>query len=351
MEPIRFATSSDGTRLAYAVTGSGTPLIKAPNWITHLEHDRGFWGHWVDALSARHTFVRFDQRGCGLSDREPAEISFDAWVRDLEAVADAAGYERFGLLGISQGAAIAIAYAARHAERVTHLVLYGGYVRGKALREMPSQQRELHATLGKLIELGWGGSDPSFRQVFAAQFMPGASPERSRAFNDMMRVSATPEVALRIYNAVGDIDVRDKAPRVSTPALVAHAREDRRVPFEEGRALAAMLPNSHFVPLDSPNHLLTAEEPAWHALLAAIDAFTADSRVPEGRFAALTARERDVLDAVAQGLDNAQIAARLGMSEKTVRNHLTAILPKLGAETRAQAIVQAREAGFGRRPR
>jgi pimeloyl-ACP methyl ester carboxylesterase/DNA-binding CsgD family transcriptional regulator len=351
MAPIRFAQNSDGTRLAYAVTGSGTPLIKAPNWITHLEHDQGFWGHWVDALSARHTFVRFDQRGCGLSDRAPAEISFDAWVRDLGTVADAVGHERFGLLGISQGAAIAIAYAERHPGRVTHLVLYGGYSRGKSLREMPAQQRELNATLGKLIELGWGSSEPSFRQVFATQFMPGGSPEQLRAFNEMMRVSATPEVALRIYYAAGDVDVRASAPRVSSPALVAHARGDVRVPFEEGRALAALLPNSRFVPLDSPNHLLTAEEPAWATLLSAIDEFTFASHAPQGRFATLTTREREVLNAVAQGLDNAQIAARLGISEKTVRNHLTAILPKLGAETRAQAIIEARDAGFGRRPR
>jgi DNA-binding NarL/FixJ family response regulator len=184
--------------------------------------------------------------------------------------------------------------------------------------------------------------------VFAAQIMPRASQEQARAFNEMMRVSASPSMALRIYNVVAGIDIHDQAPRVECPALVAHARDDARVPFEEGRALAALLPHSRFVTLDSPNHLLTADESAWPALLAAIDTFTSDSHVPEGRFAALTAREREVLDGVAQGLDNAQIAARLGMSEKTVRNHITPILAKLGAETRAQAIVQARDAGFGR---
>ena len=347
-QQIRFCTGSDGVQLAYAVSGTGPPLLRAPHWITHLEHDTAVWGHLLEALSRRFTLVRFDQRGCGLSDRNVSEISFEAWVRDVEAVAEAARLERFTLLGVSQGAAIAVAYAARHPERVSNLILYGGYTKGWAVRDSTSQERDKHGTLGKLIELGWSGRDASLRQVFTMQFIPGARLEQVRAFNELMHQSAPAETALRIYHAFGAIDVRAEAPLVRCPTLVAHSTRDLRVPFEEGRMLAGLVPGARFVPLESENHLLLADEPALRGFLDAIDDFLPRGKGAAAAFEALTGREQAILEHVAQGLDNAQIAARLELSEKTVRNYLVAILDKLQVETRAQAIVRAREAGLGR---
>jgi pimeloyl-ACP methyl ester carboxylesterase/DNA-binding CsgD family transcriptional regulator len=347
-QQIRFCTSNDGVRLAYAVSGTGPPLLRAPHWITHLEHDAAVWGHLLEALGRRFTLVRFDQRGCGLSDRNVAEISFEAWVRDLETVADAAGLERFAVLGVSQGAAIAVAYAARHPERASHLILYGGYGQGWASRDQTAREREKHDALAKLIELGWSGRDTSLRQVFTMQFIPGARMEQVRAFNELMRMSAPSETALRIYQAVGAIDVCAEAPRVRCPTLVMHSTGDLRVPFEQGRVLAGLIPGARFVPLESENHLLLADEPALRAFLEAVDEFLPRAKGGAAVFEGLTQREQAVLEHVAQGLDNAQIAARLELSEKTVRNYLVAILDKLQVETRAQAIVRAREAGLGK---
>jgi pimeloyl-ACP methyl ester carboxylesterase/DNA-binding CsgD family transcriptional regulator len=268
-------------------------------------------------------------------------------VRDVESVADAAGLGRFALLGVSQGASIAVAYAARHPERVSHLILYGGYAQGWAIRDLTAHEREKLATLGKLIELGWTGKDPSLRQVFALQFIPGAGTQQARAFSELMSLSASSETALRIYHAFGALDVREEAARVSCPTLVMHSTRDLRVPFEQGRILAGLIPGARFLPLDSENHLLLADEPALRKFLEAVDELVPPERAAAA-FKALTAREQAILEHVAQGLDNAQIAARLELSEKTVRNYLVAILDKLQVETRAQAIVRAREAGLGR---
>jgi pimeloyl-ACP methyl ester carboxylesterase/DNA-binding CsgD family transcriptional regulator len=349
-QQIRFCTSRDGVRLAFAVTGNGIPLLRAPHWITHLEHDQGVWGHLYDELAHRFSLVRFDQRGCGLSDRTELQISFEAWVNDLEDVADAARLERFAILGVSQGAAIAVAYAARHPERVTHLILYGGYANGWANRDLSPHDREKLSTLGKLIELGWSGWDASLRQVFTMQLMPGANAEQARALNELMHLSASTETAMRIYHAFNALDVRAEAALLRCPTLVMHATGDARVPFEDGRVLASLIPGARFVPLDSNNHLLLKGERALARFLDALDEF-----IPRGRiaiaFAGLTPREHAVLEHVAQGLDNAQTAARMELSEKTIRNYLVAIFDKLQVETRAQAIVRAREAGLGRAAR
>jgi pimeloyl-ACP methyl ester carboxylesterase/DNA-binding CsgD family transcriptional regulator len=348
---VRFCVTGDGVRIAYAISGSGPPLVRAPHWFTHLEHD---WTNpamrpWVEDLSKRYTLLRFDQRGTGLSDREVPEITIEKQVSDFETVVDAAGYERFGILGLSQGAAFAVAYAARHPERVTHLILCGGFVRGWGMRGYPAEQIERRATQVKLIELGWGTDDPSFRQVFSSQFMPDAPIEAIRAFNDFQPRTSSAQVAARIFSANGQIDFQDEARRVRAPTLVLHGRGDLRIPHDEGRIAAGLIPGACFRTLETRNHLMMQDEPAWRELIAALEAFYAPGRKSSSNaFPSLTAREREIVDLIAAGLDNAQIAARLELSEKTVRNNITHIFDKLQVENRAQAIVLARDAGLGR---
>jgi pimeloyl-ACP methyl ester carboxylesterase/DNA-binding CsgD family transcriptional regulator len=335
-------------RLAYAATGSGPPLVKAANWLSHIEHDwqSPIWRHWIDGLSRCHTYIRYDTRGCGLSDREPPEISLEAWVRDLEAVVDAAGLERFPLLGISQGGPVAVSYAVRHPERVSHLVLYGAFPRGRLRRGLGQAAVEEVLLMNRIIELYWGTSNAAFRKVFANQFMPGAPAELMDAFDELQRQSASSADARRALETSAQVDVTDLAPRVACPTLVMHGRQDGRVAFDQGEVFASLIPGARFVPLESRNHILMAGEPAWARFLAEIEAFLPRGGA-EPAFAALTARERDVLEQLARGLDNHQIAARLELSEKTVRNHVSSVLAKLAVESRAQAIVRAREAGFG----
>lgn len=346
-QTLRFCTSFDGVRLAYATLGRGPPLLKAPNWLSHLEYEwkSPIWRHWVQGLSRRNTFVRYDARGCGLSDRNPADVSFECSVRDLEAVADAAKLERFSLLGISGGGPIAIEYANRHPERVSQLILYGTYARGKLRRGGGQAALDEAMLVTKLVELGWGNRNRAFRQVFATQFLPDGTSELYDAFDELQRESSTGSDALRMMHVTADIDVTARAAAIRCPTLILHATEDVRIPFEEGRILASLIPESRFVPLESNNHILLEGEPAWRRFLDEVDEFLA----PHGRgtFGTLTARERELLEYLARGLDNHQIAAHVGLSEKTVRNHVSAILGKVGVESRAQAIVAAREAGFG----
>lgn len=347
-QKIRFCSSFDGVQLAYATVGSGPPLVKAANWLSHIEFDWAspIWRHWIEALSRRYAFLRYDTRGCGLSDRAPPEISFESWVRDLEAVVDAMKLDRFPLLGISQGGAIAVAYAVRHPERVSHLVLYGAFARGRLHRGSGQAGIDEILLMSKLFELGWGTDNRSFRQVFANQFLPGGSLELIEAYDELQRQSATAADAVRILQTSSQIDVTAIAPRVQCPTLVMHGRDDARVPFEEGRLFASLIPGARFVPLASRNHVLLEDEPAWEQFLEEIDAF-----LPAGQataaFAELTARERELLQFLARGLDNHQIAAHLALSEKTVRNMVSSVFAKLDVESRAQAIVKAREAGFG----
>jgi pimeloyl-ACP methyl ester carboxylesterase/DNA-binding CsgD family transcriptional regulator len=351
-QQIRFARSHDGVRLAWARSGSGPPLIKAATWLSHLEYDweSPIWSHLLAALSAQHTLVRYDERGCGLSDWAVHDLSFDSWLRDLETVADATGERRFGLLGISQGASIAIAYAVRHPERVSHLVLHGGYARGRLVRSDTPQEREEVETMTKLAELGWGKADPSFRQFFTTQFIPGGTPQQHQWFNELERISTSPANAARFMREFARIDVAALLPRVQCPTLVLHSQRDVRQPLEEGRLLATGIPGARFVPIDSGNHLLLADEPGWQRWIGEVRGFLApDVAAAAGPvFASLTMRQLELLELIAQGRDNAQIAATLGLSEKTVRNHITGIFAKLEVENRSQAIVRARDSGFGK---
>lgn len=352
-QQIRFARSHDGVRLAYAASGRGLPLVKAATWLSHLEYDweSPVWRHVLQALSERYHLLRYDERGCGLSDWRVPELSFESWLRDLETVVDAAGHERFALLGISQGASIAIAYAVRHPERVTQLVLHGGYARGRLVRSRSAQDAEEAEMMARLAEIGWGKTDPSFRQFFTTQFVPGGTPQQHEWFNELQRISSSPTNAANFMRAFNTIDVTALLPQVRCPTLVLHCTHDARVPFEEGRLLATTIPGAQFVPIESRNHLLL-DEPGWQRALAAIDAFLPQPHAPEGadgRIAALSPRLLGLLDLMAQGRDNAQIAAVLGLSEKTVRNHITALFDRLEVANRAQAIVLARENGLGQR--
>lgn len=350
-QQIRFCTAHDGARIAYATSGHGPPLVKAANWLSHLEFDVGspVWSHLLTELSRDHTLIRYDERGCGLSDRDVADLSFDAWLRDLEGVVDAAKVETFPLLGISQGASIAIAYAILHPQRVSHLILHGGYARGRLKRNPTPQQREQAELMNRLAEMGWGQHNPAFRQFFTTQFIPGGTAEQHRWFNELERVSTSPANAARFMREFNEIDVIDLLPLVSCPTLVLHSRRDVRVPFDEGRAIAGLIPGARFVPLESDNHLLLEGEPAWRRWIEEVRAFLpAVIAVTGTPFSGLTPRERDLLELIAQGRDNAQIAATLSLSEKTVRNHITRIFSKLEVENRPQAIVMARKAGFGK---
>jgi pimeloyl-ACP methyl ester carboxylesterase/DNA-binding CsgD family transcriptional regulator len=351
-QTIRFCSSSDGVRLAYAVTGTGPLIIKAATWLSHLEHDwrSPVWSHVLEAMSERASFVRYDERGCGLSDWNVDDLSFERWLADLDAVVAALGATRFVLLGISQGAPIAIAYAVRYPERVSHLILHGGYARGRLVRARTPQQVEEAETMAKLAELGWGKSNPAFRQFFTTQFIPGGTPEQHHWFNELERLSTSPENAARFMREFNIINVVDLLPRVACPTLVLHSRHDARVPFEEGRLIAGGIPGAQFVPIDSRNHLVLADEPGWAQWIGAVRAFLPAPAPAHPLVDRLTPRQRELLELLAQGRDNAQIAAVLGLSEKTVRNHVTAIFDVLQVDNRAQAIVLAREAGFGRRP-
>jgi pimeloyl-ACP methyl ester carboxylesterase/DNA-binding CsgD family transcriptional regulator len=353
-QTIRFLKTADGVRLAYAVSGSGPPLVKAANWLSHLEFDwhSPVWRHWFGYLSRGRQLVRYDSRGCGLSDWNVADLALTQQVADLEAVVDAAGLQRFPLLGISQGGAICIEYAARHPERVSHLVLYGAFARGNARRDEESARQA--AALVELVRLGWAQENPAFRKLFASLFIPDANEEQVRWFSDLMRTTTRPEIAGRILEAIAQFDVHDRLAQVRCPALVVHARGDGRVPFEEGRDLATGIAGAKFVVLESRNHILIESEPAWARFRQVVDEFLGadgasagdSSATPEG-LEDLTRREADILRLVAQGLSNNNIAARLFISEKTVRNHLTSIFDKLGVDSRARAIVFARNHGLG----
>ena len=347
---IHFCRSHDGVQLAYCASGRGPPLIKAATWLSHLQHDgqSPVWRHLLQALGERHKLLRYDERGCGLSDRDVEGFGVEAWVADLEAVADCAGAERFALLGISQGAPIAIAYAVRHPERVTHLVLHGGYARGRLVRATSASEAEEAETMAKLAELGWGKSDAAFRQFFTSQFIPGGTQEQQHWFNELESLSTSGANAARFMRAFNTIDVTALLPQVRCPTLVLHSRHDARVPFAEGRLIAGAIPGAAFVPIESRNHLLLADEPGWTQWITAVRAFLPGSTTGNQVIDTLTPRQRELLELMAQGRDNAQIAATLGLAEKTVRNHISAVFAGLQVESRAQAIVLAREAGLGR---
>jgi pimeloyl-ACP methyl ester carboxylesterase/DNA-binding winged helix-turn-helix (wHTH) protein len=280
VQEIRFATAGDGTRLAYATSGAGTPLVKAANWLSHLAYDweSPVWRHWLAELSRRFHLVRYDERGCGLSDWDIGQFSFDDWVDDLETVVDAAGLDRFPLLGISQGGPVAIAYAVRHPERVTQLVLLGSFAQGRRKSARTPDELALAEARVEIVRLGWGRPDPTYRQIFVARFLPEATQEQWRSFDELQRRSTSPDNACRFVDEFANIDVTSLAPKLTVPTLIMCSRREPDNRFEQSRLLAALIPRSRLVPLDSSNHLLPERDPAWQHFLAEIDRFLPGSR-------------------------------------------------------------------------
>jgi pimeloyl-ACP methyl ester carboxylesterase/DNA-binding winged helix-turn-helix (wHTH) protein len=274
-QDIRFCHATDGTRLAYATVGSGPPFVRAAHWITHLAYDwqSPVWRHWLVGLAKHHTFIRYDERGCGMSDHDVQVFSLDAWVQDLEAVVDDLALDRFPLLGVSQGGAVAVAYAARHPDRVSKLVLFGAYPQGRLRRAVTDEDRREAALQLEMVRLGWGRDDPGFRRFFTSSFIPDAPPELWDSFAEMLRRTSSAENAARLLHSWHEIDVVEEAKRVTAPTLVLHSMDEIRVPAEQARRLAALIPGARFVPLESRNHLLVPDEPAWPEFLREVDAF------------------------------------------------------------------------------
>ena len=273
-QTVRYCFAPDRVRIAYACTGNGPPLVKAANWLNHLELDWSgpVWGRLFSLLSQRHLFIRYDERGNGLSDWEVEDLSFDAFVRDLETVVDSLGLARFPLLGISQGCAVGIEYAARHPERVSHLILLGGYAAGWRHTASPAEaeQREAVITLAKA---GWGQDNPVYRQIFSQTFMPSATHEELDWFNDFQRQTASPANALRFLEAFSRIDVRHRLRDVRCPTLVLHARDDQRIPITHGIELASTIPGASLVTLDTDSHIPLSREPVTPRIHECIESF------------------------------------------------------------------------------
>ena len=281
VQELSSCRTSDGVRIAVATAGEGTVLVRTATWLNHLEYE---WHSPIRQpllrfLCDRYRVVRYDGRGNGLSDWDAPDLSFEGFLRDLEAAVDSLGLERYALMGVSQGAAIALAHAVRHPERVTRLVLHGAYAQGRARRASP-EEKETAQALMAIMRRGWGDQGSAFLRAFSALYVPGGSAAEIAWFAELQRNATSPENAVRLRAACDDIDVQKILPRVHVPTLVLHSRRDGVVPFDEGRRLAAGIPGARFVPLDSDNHILLEGEPAWPVFTGQIDAFLSERENP-----------------------------------------------------------------------
>lgn len=343
---LRFAPLPSGARIAWARSGrtGGPVLLRSAHWMTHVDHDlrSPLWSPLIERLGRSFELLRYDERGCGLSTPDDQPLGLDTSVEELEAVAQAHGAPKLALFGASGGAAAAVAYAARHPERVSHLVLLGGYSRG-LLRTDPSPEAlAFHEAQLTLIELGWGRNDPGVQNLFTARFMPDCNAIQAASFNEHQRLTCDGKRAAAIVRARAALDIRPLLPTLRVPTLVLHSEGDLAVPLAAGQTLAASIPGARFELLRSRNHLPLVQEPAFERLCEVLAEFVThkSAALP------LTPRERELGGLVGQGLDNAQIAARLGLADKTVRNGLSALYAKLGVEGRAQAVVRTRDLGL-----
>lgn len=354
---IRFCTAPDGVSLAYATSGNGPPLVRVANWLTHLDLDwKGpIWSHWFREFSGDHTLIRFDLRGSGLSERSVEEQSLEVWRQDLETIIEDLGIDRFPLLGFCQGGAIALNYTVRHPGEVSHLILFDSYSQGNLVEGAPLRKKLETKALTKMIEVGWGRDDTAvFRRVFADLLMPDASEDERRWLAELQRQTTSQAMAARLWEEFHRIDVEQLAKQVNVPTLIFHVTGDKVVPFKAGKKLASLISDARFVPLESENHILLKDDPAWKRFVAEVKNFIGSSGSqtvaddPQEVFPELTPRECEVLDLIAKGLTNDEIADRLFISPKTVRNHITRIFSKLNVNSRPKAIVLAREAGMGK---
>jgi pimeloyl-ACP methyl ester carboxylesterase/DNA-binding CsgD family transcriptional regulator len=348
-QQIRYAKATDGTQLAWAQSGQGPMLVKAANWLTHLEYElrSPVWKHWLEFFSANFRFVRYDERGCGMSGWQEKNLTLDQWAADLGTVIDAAQPEGpVFLLGISQGAAACVHYALAHPERVAGLILYGGYARGANKRNTAMAADAFRAMID-LARVGWDGDNPIFRQVFTSRFIPGGTADQLQWFTDLCQRTTTGEIFESLYRARATVEIEAALAAVRVRTLVLHSRDDEVIPVLEGRLLAGGIPDAQFVELDSRNHILLENQPAWRHFQEVVLEFARPQRAAGAAvFAGLSEREREVLALIADGLSNTDIATRLKISEKTVRNHTSNLFDKLGVWSRAQAIVFARDHGF-----
>lgn len=346
-QELRFTQVASGARIAWARSGSGPPLLRTGHWMTHVEHDAvsALFRPWLERLGRSLTLYRFDERGSGLSGADAVLPSLDSAVEETAAVVAAAGLTRTALLGISGGAAPAIAYAARHPDKVSHLVLLGGYSHGPLLRQPTEAGRTYLESLGHLIEQGWGIRDAPVQQFITASMIPDGSPAQVAALNEQQRLSCNGRQAAAFYRSRLTLDVRSELAAVRCPVLVLHADGDASVPVEQGRELAAGIPGARFESLRSRNHVPLAGEPAFERFCEAVTEFVGPGALDAGG-PQFTPRERALLALVARGCDNLQIAAELGLAEKTVRNALSALYTRLAVDGRTHAVVRARELGF-----
>jgi len=350
---IAFARAKDKTTIAYALSGEGPPLVRAGTWLTHVHHD---WEspiirHWLRFMSERHTLVRYDPRGCGLSQTDVGAFTFDDWVADLEAVVDRLELESFPLFGMSQGGAVAAEYAIRHPERVTHLTLYAPLVTGwRGRTNAVSQQWQ---SMEQLVLAGWGEQNMAFPSMFAHLFLPQSPPETRQWYAELQRKMATKEVASRFMSVLAELSMFKRLKQVRVPTLVIQIARDQVVDPRSAVGIAGEIPGSQFVSIDSRNHILLEDEPGWqefkNVFTRHVPGATAPARrdpAARERIEQLSTREQKILGEIAKGLNNREIAGGLFISEKTVRNHITSIFDKLGVSSRAQAIVMAKEAGL-----
>ena len=344
---IQFTRLPSGARIAWAASGRGPPVVRVAHWMTHVERDpeSAMWQPWLQRLQACVQLLRYDERGCGLSGADATPPSLEASLEELDAVVNASGHEQVTLLGMSGAGPVAIAFAQRFPHRVSRLVLHGTYTCGLMHRSpTPAQVQMFEATV-KLMELGWGRADAAVQQFMTASFMPDCTPEQAAAFTLQQRLSCDGALAAALYRSRTQLDVRDLLAGVYCPTLVTHCAGDTMVPIELGRALAAQIDGARFETLASRNHIPLAGEPAFERFCAALADFVAGPVAPGlDRF---TPRELALLKLVAQGQDNLQIAAHLGVTDKTVRNSLSRLYSKLGVEGRPKAIVKSRDMGLG----
>jgi DNA-binding winged helix-turn-helix (wHTH) protein/pimeloyl-ACP methyl ester carboxylesterase len=274
-QAVTFSQTDDGTNLAVASVGSGPVLVRAAHWGTHVEYDlqNPLTSPLLRRLAGHFHLVRYDGRGTGLSDWSVGEISLETFLDDLETVVDSLALERFALLGMHSGAAVSIAYAVRHPQRVSKLVLFGGYAQGHQQRNL---SRDADWAKAMTVVLGSSQEHPVFIRAFSSLWLPSGTPEQVEWFMDLARVSHSSESQAKFGMAVGKIDVVDLLPMVKVPTIVFHCIRDNLIPFSQGRLLACSIPNARFVPLDSENHALLSREPAWITMMEEMEAFLAD---------------------------------------------------------------------------